>query len=174
MYCLALAPFRLRRVSRKKSARKRGRGRLARLRTSSLNFQRIFKLLKPAVFAATRLSSSSTLAAIFLFSSLFLRVCPLWPAASKRQTPPYGKGNFRPVGGNETSRLGNLSRRKRHCSPLPAGILIVHRNATLFLPLTLSPSFSLYLATSVSIPLETRQQRRSRGLLKRRRGVQGE
>lgn len=64
----------------------------------------------------------------FSFFSSFARVCPLWPAASERQTLPYGKGNFRPVGGNETSRLGNLSRRKRHCSLLPAGILIVHRN----------------------------------------------
>lgn len=58
-------------------------------------------------------------------------ICPVWPAASERQTPPYGKGNFRPAGGNETSRHGNLSRRKRHCSPpLPAGILIVHLNVT--------------------------------------------
>lgn len=70
-----------------------------------------------------------------LFSPSSPCVCPVWPAASERQTPPYGKGNFRPAGGNETSRHGNLSRRKRHCSPLPAGILIVHLNVT---PLLLS------------------------------------
>lgn len=49
-------------------------------------------------------------AAIFLFPLFFPCLPdPLWPAASKRQTPLYGKGNFRPVDGNETSRLGNLS-----------------------------------------------------------------